>query len=187
MSFIFFVVSQFKLYISNYEFYIISFQIWFMKFIWFARSNLMSWFLLISDTNFSLINVLKSCSPYAFTNFWILKFPIFFELIRGSLGLFIWFSSESIWLVKNFVKIWNLFFWIWEFVNSFGEHLKLDFKINDICCRSRSSSFCRLGCWGCNYNILLHFCILHPLRDSWDQIFISLIHYFTNSLFALWK
>ena len=67
-------------------------------------------------------------------------------------------------------------FWIWEFENSFGEHLKLNFKINDICCWSCSSSFCRLGWWGCNYNILLRFYILHPLRDSWDQTSIPLFH-----------
>ena len=79
----------------------------------------------------------------------------------------------------------NSEFGIWEFENSFGEHLKLNFKINDICCRSCSSSFCRLGCWGCNYNILLRFCILHPLRDSWDQTSIPLFHEFTKKINTL--
>ena len=98
-----------------------------------------------------------------------------------------WFLLRRIiWLVENFEKKIGIL----EFVTLCGEHLKLNFKINDICCRSCSSSFCRLGCWGCNYNILLHFCILHPLKDSRDQISIPLIHYNTNFLFPLlqyWK
>ena len=112
--------------------------------------------------------------------FWI--FTYFITNQRQSC-LFILFSSKSIWLVKHFVKIPNFSeFWIWEFENSFGEHLKLNFKINDICCWSCSSSFCRLGWWGCNYNILLRFCILHPLRDSWDQTSILLFHEFTKKI-----
>ena len=148
--------------------------------IWQAKFDLISWFLFIFLNNQCTEKLLTTCF-HKFPNSEFLHILI---NIQWKSCLFNWFFFRQ--EQSDCLRIWKIF-GILEFVNPCGEHLKLNFKINDNDCMNCNSSFCPCwqGCWGYNYNILLGFCILHPLKDSRDQTSNSLIHYFTNFLFAL--